>query len=488
MKSYRRILAASSLIGGSTAINILVGIVKVKVLALLLGPAGIGLMGIYQNVVSTAATIFGLGLEGSGVRKLASSSGDDQAVSLVQRTLWISNVTLGLIAVALLMLFQQSLSMLLFDTEQYSDSIAWLGVGVFFSLVASSQTAVIQGMRRVADLARVNIYGAIGGAASGVLAIFILGDSGLVAFVVTAPVFSAITALFYAKRLTNTATSVNDEDVLREWYGLLKLGVPMMIAALATLVTQLVARSLVLKELGVDAAGYYQAAWAISMTYIGFVLTAMGADYFPRLSAAINDHAIARRMVNEQTEVSLLLVAPLFIGMFIFASWVITLLYSDSFGPAIELLRWQIMGDVLKVLAWPMGFIVLAQGRGGLFVFTQLNWNAVYLITLWLGLSDYGLVVVGVSFLVAYIIQVIVVRLIAGSLIGFKWRMSNVVVAFCLMLVCSVAMVMTAYTNISGWGYLVGGLVVVVFSAYSVHRLNKLMDFSGWIRGAGLKS
>lgn len=125
-------------------------------------------------------------------------------------------------------------------------------------------------------------------------------------------------------------------------------------AALLTLVTQLTARSLVMKDLGIQASGYFQAAWAMSMTYIGFVLSAMAADYLPSLTEAVHDRERAKSLVNEQTEMALLLAASAMLAMLILAPWLIELLYTKGFTPAAELLRWQVMGDLFKFVGWPI--------------------------------------------------------------------------------------------------------------------------------------
>ena len=60
---------------------------------------------------------------------------------------------------------------------------------------------------------------------------------------------------------------------------------------------------------------FSQAAWAISMIYVGFVLNAMAMDYFPRLTTALSDHERARKLVNEQGEMALLLAGTVLIAM-----------------------------------------------------------------------------------------------------------------------------------------------------------------------------
>ena len=73
--TYGQILKSSALIGGSQALNIAIGIVRTKVMAVLLGPAGFGLMGLYSSIVDLAQSIAGMGVNSSGVRQIAESVG-----------------------------------------------------------------------------------------------------------------------------------------------------------------------------------------------------------------------------------------------------------------------------------------------------------------------------------------------------------------------------------------------------------------------------
>jgi O-antigen/teichoic acid export membrane protein len=101
---------------------------------------------------------------------------------------------------------------------------------------------------------------------------------------------------------------------------------------------------------------------------------------------------------------ALLLAGPALLAMITLAPWVIHLLYAASFAPATDVLRWQVLGDILKVASWPMGFILLAMGRGGIFIATEFTWNATYLGAIALGIQEWGLVIAGVGFWFAYLV------------------------------------------------------------------------------------
>ncbi len=480
MTSHRQIFRSSAIIGGASVIGIVIGIIKVKVLAVLLGPAGIGLMGLYQNIMGMASTLVGCGMGNSGVRQLAASSGEAATLAIVRRALWLANLILGFAGMALLWLLREPVAQWVFGDIVYTNEVGWLGLGVLLTLIAGSQMALLQGLRRIGDLARVSIISAILSATAGILLVYWLEEGGVLWFVLTAPAISILVAGYYAARLPQPQTVHDWQAISQQWQAMLKLGIPIMAAGLLTLVTQLAARSIILRELGLDASGYFQAAWAISMTYVGFVLGAMGADYFPRLTAIIDDHLQARKLVNEQTEMALLLAGPVLLTMITFAPWIIHLLYAATFAPATDVLRWQVLGDILKVASFPMGFILLAMGRGGIFIGTELTWNVIYLGVIFLGIQQHGLVVAGVGFWGAYLILYSMVALVASQLIGYKSVRRNWM--FTLFLLLAGGLIFYVAGQSADMGYGVGLLVTLVTSVYSLHRLDGLVDVRGWLK------
>ena len=72
----------------------------------------------------------------------------------------------------------------------------------------------------------------------------------------------------------------------REATALLTLGLGFLASGFLTMGAAYAIRILVLHTGGVEAAGIYQAAWTIGGLYAGFILQAMGTDFYPRLTAA----------------------------------------------------------------------------------------------------------------------------------------------------------------------------------------------------------
>jgi antigen flippase len=214
-------------------------------------------------------------------------------------------------------------------------------------------------------------------------------------------------------------------DISTEISGLLKLGFVFMASGLMSMGVAYLVRIIVLRKIGVAEAGFYQAAWAIGGMYVSIILQAMGADFFPRLTAAADDNRECNRLVNEQAEVSLLLAGPGVVGTLAFAPLVIRLFYSASFGPSVELLRWICLGMILRVASFPMGFILLAKGARQPFFWSELVSSAVQVGLVWFCVLGFGLKGTGIAFFASYVFYWGLVYVIVRYLSGFRWTGAN---------------------------------------------------------------
>jgi PST family polysaccharide transporter len=332
-------------------------------------------------------------------------------------------------------------------------------------------------MRRIGDIARLNVYGSVISTTLGIGLLWRWGNAGLVAYILVAPLASFALGHLYVSRLPKAETgSVTINELTREWKMLFHLGVAMVGAGLVQQLAQLWIRIDVARVLGTQSLGQYQAAWTISMQYVSFVLMAMGTDYYPRLTGVIHDHKDARNLVNEQTEIATLLSAPVFIAMMAVAPWVIHLLYAASFTPAIEILRWQVLGDVLKVASWPLGFLILAAGDGKAFFLTETV-TLLVLTGLITGLAPMmGLPITGIAYLAMYAFYLPLVYWLARRRIGFHWSRSVLMLSVVTFVICAGVDLITALTR---WGMLAGCVAAVVFAVYSLGRITHMSDLGG---------
>jgi PST family polysaccharide transporter len=414
-------------IGGAQSINILGSIVRIKLLALMLGPAGVGLLSIYNNLHELTVRGAGLGLATSGVREVAKADKEETSLRLVRRTLLIAHFVQGGLAMIAVWLCRQPLATLLLGDERRATEIGLVGVAVLLALLASAQLTILQGLRRIPDLARIAVAEALLGSAAGLAAVAVMGEGGLIWFLLAQPAISLLAATFFIRRVpAEPAQSLEDGNAFSVWWAMVKLGSAFMLGGLAMTASLLLVRTLITRDLGLDAAGQFAAAWALTITYVGFLLTAMGADYYPRLAQVIEDRAAANDLINVQTQLGIAIGGPALLLLIGFASWVIALLYSSKFDGAVTILQWQTIGNILKLASWPLGFALVAAARSRLFFLTELAVSLLLLGITWIALPALGLEAAGIAFLAAYAVYAAIIYLLVKRIHGFRWAPASV--------------------------------------------------------------
>src|SRR5690349_9171477 len=142
--SYRQILKSSALIGGTTILNLAFGIIRNKAMALLVGPGGIGLMGLYSSIADLAQQVAGLGINNSGVRQIAEAvaSGDTERIARTVFVLRRISIALGCLGLLLLVGFSSEIAQLTFGNEEHTLGVALLSLAVFCRLISAGQGAL----------------------------------------------------------------------------------------------------------------------------------------------------------------------------------------------------------------------------------------------------------------------------------------------------------------------------------------------------------
>ena len=478
--SYRTILRSSSIMGAASVLNVLISLVRMKVVAVLLGPAGVGLIGLLGNLMQAASGVAAMGLGTVGVRQIADAHGNGRSedVILARRALLWGTVVLALIGAATVYLLREPIARLVLADPGKADAIGWLAIGVALTVASGSQSALLNGLRRIGDLAKLQVATGLLSTLLGIGALLLWGEAGLVAFVLSAPLATFLLGHYFVMRAgVIQAPPTPWRAILAQWRVMIPLGAAFVVSGLVTTGGYLVVRSLVQRELGPDALGQFQAAYAIGMTYLGVVLAAMGTDYYPRLCAALHDPAAATRLVNEQTEVALLLACPAVLATLALSPWLVPLLYTHAFTPAIAILHWQLLGDLLKVMSWPLGFVIVAAGAGKTFAFSEIVGLAVFVAGVAVGLPLIDVLATGVAFLAMYLVYLPVVWWLARRRIGFAW--TPVVVRMGLGFFAAAC----AVSALSAWSEIAAAIVGLTLAAasglFALDRLGRAAGLTG---------
>jgi antigen flippase len=426
--SHGEVLKSTSIIGGSTIIVLLIRMLSTKALAILLGPGGVGIEAIYDSIVSLSKTACDLGVSSAGVRQIASAvgSGSQAVIATTVFTLRRVCLVLGIVGALTLFLSRELISRLTFGNVDHAFDIGVLSIILLFGSVMGGQGALLQGMRRIGELAKMNMFGALAGAILSIPIVYVWGRAGIPAYMVLASGVGVFIAWSYVRRVRTEYIKIPFHQIASEAGHLLKLGVAFLFSGLLTTGALFLIRVFVIHQEGVYGAGQFQAASALAMVYVGFVLQAMGTDFYPRLTAVADDNRQCNRLVNEQAEISMLLALPGVVATLALAPWVIQIFYSSKFDKAADILCWQVAGTFLQVSSWPMGFILLAKGRAATFFWTDLAAYSVYAAFGWFGLKLFGLPGTGMAYLGLYVFYWCLIYAVVRRQSGFVLSPANV--------------------------------------------------------------
>ena len=216
-KSHGQILKSSALIGGSTAFNMLFSIVRTKAMAVLLGPAGVGLMGYYSSIADVVRSLAGLGINSSGVRQIAEAVGseDKERIACTITTLRRVALASGAVGALLLVLLCRPVSYWTFGDYEHAGAVALLALVALFMDISEAQKALVQGMRRIGDLAWMNILGALYGTVFSIAIIYFWKEQGVVPSLICVAAMSIVTSWWYARKIKVEAIRVMEEGFRR---------------------------------------------------------------------------------------------------------------------------------------------------------------------------------------------------------------------------------------------------------------------------------
>jgi enterobacterial common antigen flippase len=448
----RSIVRATAVLGTSSLVGLVLGLVSSKVLAELVGPIGIGHMGLLQGLLGLATIVASMGIGPALVRSgaLALARGDRPRFAALGRASWWMAGILSVCALACFALLREPIATVMLGGSDHGRSAALVGIALVFALLATVQTSILNARQRVGALARASMTSSVVGTIVTLALVTAFREHGIVWAVVATSAGGWIVATYYLRRDPDTGGSrPSAAEISVAARELLRFGGPYTASMLVGTGVQFALPAIVLHTLGTEDVGYYRAATSISVGYLGVLTTAMAQDYYPRVSAAGDSTEALVRIVNEQHKLVMLIAIPAILGVLALAPYIVRFTYSTQFAPTVDILEWQLIGDIFRFSSWTMAFVVLARSGSSAFFGIELFGGFCSLTANWLGMRWLGLTGLGVGFLVTYVLYYLIVFLILQRSIRLRWTSLNLLLMIGAML--SVGLVQTLpHVGLSG--------------------------------------
>lgn len=405
------VLRATIKTGSGSVASVVLMAIASKIMAVVIGPIGIGIYSMLMQLNRTATQAGSIGGGAALVQGLASREGSEKQDYIIS-VFWIFLCGAGTVA-AVLLLFANFISPIALGSDDQGSVrlIQWLSLPVTLAIIHLYVRSVLNGFRAIGRLAIVQTSIAVVNATLA-YPVSVLVDSGYpVAFI-------TMMSLSYLVGIIIAVYAIRKEGWIKPHRG--KRLRPVIAAGSArhffsiasvTLITGFLAtasilavRSIIVTNYGLDSAGIFNAAWTIGMVYAMVALTSFSTYYLPTLSQTANRDG-GNRLMNQILWVTAALVVPVSILAIVLKPLIVNVLYSEEFLPALEIIRWMLLAAFVKSIGWVLAMPMLAYARMRAYLIAESMWYIGFVILSIISVYFFDSIEgVGAAFLFMYVI------------------------------------------------------------------------------------
>jgi PST family polysaccharide transporter len=463
----KKIFESTLIMGASSLVVMALEMIRVKILAVMLGPEGIGMLSVLNQYHILAYTIISLGL-GTGIVKYVStfgSEGDHNAARKVAANAFQLVFFFSIAVFVATIVMGSNLSKWLIQDQEKSHYLIIYAISFPLAVYPFIAGSFLQGLKRINVLAKIKIFKSLLSLLFiAPLVYFYKLDGAILSVLVLTIVHFALCFHYLRKE--------NNHRKLFHWHkfdsGILEKLLPYGFASLLTGATyylsHLLLKLTIIHSLGIEMNGIYQPVWALTMTYPAIVLSSMSSYSYPRLCELHSNKEIVEEL-NGVIRVSLLLIVPVMFFILIARKPIIQVLYSDSFLPCIDYMPIQILGDFFKVLVWTTGAFLLPTKRLKAFIWLGVLPDSLLVVFALILVKQYQLHGIAAAFTICFITTFVVYYLYAKREIQFYfWGRNRRLIAFSVLSIVILIAAMKYFSlissallifgTISGWGLL----------------------------------
>lgn len=469
--SYRHILKYTGIFGGVQGLNVLIGLVRTKLVAILLGPSGMGLASLFNTTVGFVSQATNLGLPISAVRQMSElyDRGDQEAINHFVKVIRGWSLLTALVGMLVCVAIGPFLSQTTFAWGDHSLHFMLLSPAVGMMAITGGETAILKGMRKLGSIAIIQVLAVVAALAISVPVYYVFGESGIVPVIVMMAFATMVLTLKQSLKLIPLQLR-GAKGMLGEGMEMVRLGVAFTLAAVIGTASEMLIRSYLNVTGDLDILGLYNAGYMLTITYAGMVFSAMEADYYPRLSAVQHDIEATNETVNRQMKVSLLLISPMLAALIIALPLLVPMLFSGKFLPVVGMAQVAALAMYMKVLTLPVAYITLARGYSLSYLFLESCYFVVFVVLIIVGYQYWGLFGTGLAITLAHVFEYVLVNGYAYKKYGY--RSSATVYGYAIV---QVALGLLAYIlTLVADGYLywsIGALIVILSGLLSLKAL-----------------
>lgn len=477
--SYGNIFKTTFLFGFVQVFRAVISIFKNKAAAILIGPEGVGVLGIFNTTLQMIQTGAGLGVNQSAVRDISEANGSGD-YSRFSRIISVTNKVIlytGLLGCIVTLGLSYYLSEWTFGDNAHIVAYCILAFAVALNIVNESKQAILKGMRQLRSLANASMIGSVAGLVVALPLYYFFGKDGIVPELLVAAIVAVLVSSHYVNKIKYDKISLSFSEVAHESKPMVQMGIALMAVTFLQTIVSFVINAYIRSEGGLTDVGYYSAANTITTGYFGVIVSALMTDYYPRIAAVNKDNKALQEELNKQSIVSLLLCCPMFVLFMTLLPFFIKVLYTADFAPATDVIKWSIYWTLITVCSNQVDMILVAKFQTKVFMAICIFFRITQLI-LCIGLySLIGLEGLGISYFILGVLHMTIMCLTVNHLYKIRFNAMFIKIALVVALFAVSAM---AIQNLGKgiYYYLLSGTLLLVSLMFTYIVATKYMHLN----------
>ena len=417
-RAKKSLLVKTSIFNGiATFIRIIVGIVSTKVVAVILGPSGVAILGNFNNIFGIISN-FGSGGINNGVTKyVAEYKGTTKIKDIYSNSVLITFIT-SVFTSLFILFFKNYLSAQIF----YDISYSWIFIVLAFSLpfitFKSLFSSLMTGYKELNIIIITNIVFSIMTLVITILMVWKFHLIGAVLAIIISGLLTSFVIYFMflnAEWHSELEFSFNfNKEICSKFF---KFSLMVFVSMFFASFIQLMLRKYIISSISMDTAGQWQAVTSVTELFISMFTMTLSIYFLPRFSEIIDNKELKKEIKKAICFIS----PPLILGLFsiyLLRNFVILTLFSEKFLPMEPLFLFQLIGSYFKVISWVLGYLLIAKAMTRMFIFTEIIFGSSYYLLFILFTTQFSIIGATYAFAFNYLLYLL-------FLVGYFGRVLN---------------------------------------------------------------
>ncbi len=364
----------------SVVVSFVLGLFSSKIIAVFLGTSGMAIMGSFRNFTTMTKSMATLGVNNSAVKLFVENKDNPKELSIIYSTFFWLFFILSITIAGLVLLFSNEISELIFFKRSYTFPIKVFALLLPLITINVFWNAIYNGFNQFKRIVLIQIISNVVVFISTAIFVWKFHLEGGLLSLAIGELLMVIVTFIYIKKDSDLFSFDLKKIISKHYLKIIqRFSIMALLSAVIAPLTLILIRNCIVTNFSLKEAGIWDATNRLSSFYMLFFSSGLSLYYMPKLASLQTESEFK----NELKSYFRWLV-PLFLVMlvliFLFKKWILVVAFTPEFYSVKEMLIWQLLGDLLRIMSLAFGFQIVVKTMMKKYFFIELLFNLTYLV------------------------------------------------------------------------------------------------------------